>query len=50
MTTNTNTPAGKYASVNGITLYYEIHGTWTRKTHELRNKICVLLNKRCLPA
>lgn len=27
MTTNTNNPAGKYASVNGITLYYEIHGT-----------------------
>src|SRR5258708_20123841 len=27
MTTNTNKPAGKYASVNGITLYYEIHGT-----------------------
>jgi pimeloyl-ACP methyl ester carboxylesterase len=27
MTTNTNHPAGNYASVNGITLYYEIHGT-----------------------
>src|SRR3984893_5188844 len=27
MTTNTNNAAGKYASVNGITLYYEIHGT-----------------------
>src|SRR5437899_13041814 len=27
MTTNTNNPAGKYASVNGIHLYYEIHGT-----------------------
>jgi pimeloyl-ACP methyl ester carboxylesterase len=27
MTTNTNDPAGKYASVNGINLYYEIHGT-----------------------
>ena len=27
MTTDTNNPAGKYASVNGITLYYEIHGT-----------------------
>src|SRR5260370_1677868 len=27
MTTNTNNPAGKYASVNGITLYYEVHGT-----------------------
>src|SRR5947209_13362573 len=27
MTTNTNNPAGKYASGNGITLYYEIHGT-----------------------
>jgi pimeloyl-ACP methyl ester carboxylesterase len=27
MTTNTNNPAGNYASVNGITLYYEIHGT-----------------------
>ena len=27
MTTNTNNPAGKYASVNGINLYYEIHGT-----------------------
>src|SRR5260370_34463885 len=27
MTTNTNDPAGKYVSVNGISLYYEIHGT-----------------------
>src|SRR5260370_14842375 len=27
MTTNTNNPAGKYVSVNEITLYYEIHGT-----------------------
>src|SRR5579863_2246104 len=27
MTTNTNNPSGKYASVNGINLYYEIHGT-----------------------
>jgi pimeloyl-ACP methyl ester carboxylesterase len=27
MTTNTNNPAGKYASINGINLYYEIHGT-----------------------
>jgi pimeloyl-ACP methyl ester carboxylesterase len=27
MTTNTNNPAGNYASVNGIRLYYEIHGT-----------------------
>ncbi len=27
MPTNTNNPAGKYASVNGINLYYEIHGT-----------------------
>src|ERR1700737_4773853 len=27
MTTNTGNPAGKYASVNGINLYYEIHGT-----------------------
>ena len=27
MTTNTNNPAGKCASVNGINLYYEIHGT-----------------------
>ena len=27
MTTNTNNPEGKYASVNGISLYYEIHGT-----------------------
>jgi hypothetical protein len=26
MTPNTNNPAGNYASVNGITLYYEIHG------------------------
>ena len=29
MTTNTNNPAGNYASVNGINLYYEIHGTGT---------------------
>ncbi len=29
MTTSTNNPAGKYASVNGINLYYEIHGTGT---------------------
>src|SRR5258707_5723149 len=27
MTTNTNNPTGKYASVYGINLYYEIHGT-----------------------
>ncbi len=27
MTTNTNNPAGNYASVNGINLYYEVHGT-----------------------
>src|SRR5437879_13330518 len=27
MTANTNNPTGKYASVNGINLYYEIHGT-----------------------
>src|SRR5437773_9947653 len=27
MTTNTNNPTGKYVSVNGINLYYEIHGT-----------------------
>jgi pimeloyl-ACP methyl ester carboxylesterase len=27
MTTNTNNPAGKYAAVNGINLYYEIHGS-----------------------
>src|SRR5437763_5016065 len=27
MTPNTNNPAGTYASVNGISLYYEIHGT-----------------------
>ena len=27
MTTNTNNPTGTYASVNGINLYYEIHGT-----------------------
>lgn len=27
MTTNTNNPAGKYAAVNGINLYYEIYGT-----------------------
>src|SRR5437870_7977663 len=26
MTTNTNNATGKYASVNGINLYYEIHG------------------------
>jgi pimeloyl-ACP methyl ester carboxylesterase len=26
-TSNTNNPAGKYAPVNGINLYYEIHGT-----------------------
>jgi len=24
--------------------------TWPEKSHELRNEICVLLNKRCLPA
>ena len=29
MTTNTNNSAGQYASVNGINLYYEIHGTGT---------------------
>ena len=29
MTTNTNKSAGQYASVNGINLYYEIHGTGT---------------------
>jgi len=29
MTTNTTNPAGAYASVNGINLYYEIHGTGT---------------------
>ena len=29
MTTNTNNSAGNYASVNGINLYYEIHGTGT---------------------
>ncbi len=27
MTTTTNNSAGNYASVNGISLYYEIHGT-----------------------
>jgi pimeloyl-ACP methyl ester carboxylesterase len=27
MTPNTNSPTGNYASVNGIKLYYEIHGT-----------------------
>src|SRR5690348_2503758 len=27
MTTHTNNPAGNYAAVNGINLYYEIHGT-----------------------
>jgi hypothetical protein len=27
MTTNTNNSAGTYAPVNGINLYYEIHGT-----------------------
>jgi len=27
MATNPNTPAGNYVSVNGIRLYYEIHGT-----------------------
>ena len=27
MTTTTNNPTGKYAPVNGINLYYEIHGT-----------------------
>lgn len=27
MTTNTNNSAGTYAAVNGINLYYEIHGT-----------------------
>lgn len=27
MTTHTNHPTGKYAPVNGINLYYEIHGT-----------------------
>ena len=27
MTTNTNNPTGKYTTVNGINLYYEIHGT-----------------------
>ncbi len=27
MTTSVNNPAGKYAPVNGINLYYEIHGT-----------------------
>lgn len=29
MTTSTNNPAGQYAPVNGINLYYEIHGTGT---------------------
>ncbi|HCI78200.1 MAG TPA: alpha/beta hydrolase [Ktedonobacter sp.] len=29
MSTSTNTPSGKYASVNGVNLYYEIHGTGT---------------------
>jgi len=29
MTTSTNNPAGKYAAVNGINLYYEIHGSGT---------------------
>jgi pimeloyl-ACP methyl ester carboxylesterase len=27
MTTNTSNSAGKYAAVNGINLYYEVHGT-----------------------
>src|SRR5260370_19989526 len=27
MTAKTNHPVGTYASVNGITLYYELHGT-----------------------
>ncbi|GCE15824.1 alpha/beta fold hydrolase [Tengunoibacter tsumagoiensis] len=27
MTTNTDTSSGQYASINGINLYYEIHGT-----------------------
>ena len=27
MTTSTNNPAGQYAAVNGINLYYEMHGT-----------------------
>ncbi len=27
MTNTTNHPAGNYAAVNGITLYYEVHGT-----------------------
>jgi pimeloyl-ACP methyl ester carboxylesterase len=27
MTTNTNNPTGNYVSINGINLYYEIHGT-----------------------
>src|SRR5437879_13639532 len=26
-TSNTNHPAGKYAPINGINLYYELHGT-----------------------
>ncbi len=29
MTTNTSNSAGKYASVNGVDLYYEMHGTGT---------------------
>ena len=29
MTTNTSNSAGQYASVNGINLYYEMHGTGT---------------------
>ncbi|MHB8600709.1 MAG: alpha/beta fold hydrolase [Ktedonobacteraceae bacterium] len=27
MTNTTNHLAGKYASINGINLYYEVHGT-----------------------
>jgi pimeloyl-ACP methyl ester carboxylesterase len=27
MTNTTNHPAGKYAPINGINLYYEVHGT-----------------------
>ncbi len=27
MTTSTNNPAGKYAAINGIELYYEVHGS-----------------------
>src|SRR5207244_6086207 len=27
MTNTTNNPAGHYAAVNGISLYYEVHGT-----------------------